>query len=44
MGLVIQEIAADKPENIEFLNKAVDCLEAGKIDLISELMECEQDE
>ena len=43
-GLVIQEIAADKPENIEFLNKAVDCLEAGKIDLISELMECEQDE
>lgn len=44
MGLVIQEIAADKPENIEFLNKAVDCLEAGKIDLISELMECKQDE
>ncbi len=44
MGLVIQEIAADKPENKDFLNRAINCLEAGKIDLISELMECKQDE
>lgn len=39
MGLVIDEISSERPENVDFLDKAIACLENGQVDLIHELME-----
>lgn len=44
MGLVINEISGDRPENTEFLEKAIDVLESGETDLIHALMDGENDE
>ncbi len=42
LGLVINEIAGDKPANTEFLNKAIALLESGETDLINTLMRTEE--
>lgn len=44
MGLVINEISGDRPENTEFLEKAIDVLESGETDLIHVLMDGEDNE